>query len=161
MKRSILHLRIIVLAVSLCVNNYANAYAVTVFVTIPIFPIIEVLEYSDEFFAVNLTNNKNKKKQVLVDKNPGEIPIIDNKFFSKYCDQSVLIVILKQDINTGVSHGSFYSNIVIDIQNGALIKIIEAGKVNDKQTNEIISNDQKNVISALKSNSSKEQKCSK
>jgi hypothetical protein len=165
MKISIFLLLAIFLLTPACSNeNNKQVKQVLVedaFVTEPLFPNVEIVEKSDEVNFVNLTNSQNKRIQFSIDKNPGEQPIIFDKFFTKFCQKSALIIVLVQGVNTGVSHGKYYINMVIDTQSGLLIKTIEAGEISDKQTNEVISDDQKSAISALRSSSSKDQKCSK
>lgn len=123
-------------------------------------PEITFNEINDLYFSLKV---KSKEKIILIklDNSPGEGNILIENFFANFCEKEVFVIVLQNFNSKGDSYGSFYNNIIINPENGNLIKVLEGGEFKDKETNKIVSDDQKNIISMLKSNSFITQKCTK
>jgi hypothetical protein len=99
---------------------------------------------------VRLTNRTGKTIENWVAGDPGEAPNPTEIFYTTVCGKKTLILVLRQGVNTGVSTGKYYFNVLIDPVTGDWITTFSAGEVRDKETGEIISDNQKAVLAKLK-----------
>lgn len=113
----------------------------------------------DEFYFLLKLQNKEKVIDIKLENNPGEGYKFSENFFTNLCGKEVFVIVLKNSNSKGDSYGSFYTNIVINPESGDLMKIFEGGEFKDKETNKIISDKQKQIITMLKSQLKAEQDC--
>lgn len=113
-------------------------------------PVIEILPDTDVLSTLKLRNRKGMIVVSKLDTGPGETPSVRENFYSVICGKETLVLVLRQGVNTGVSEGKYYFNVLINPADGKVITTFEAGEVLDKETKEIISDDQKAVIAKLK-----------
>ncbi len=109
--------------------------------------------------TLKLTNQHDVLKTIGLDINPGEPPVVKNSFYTKFCGQDVLVVVVAQSNNNGISSGVFYSNIVFNPQTAEVVKVLETGVFEDKETGEMISNDQAPTLAKLKADQHSEYLC--
>lgn len=88
--------------------------------------------------TLKLTNQRCVLKTIRLDISPGEAPVVKNSFYTKLCGQDLLLAVVAQSNNNWVSWGVFYTNVVINPENGSLIKEFGAGEFQDKETGEMI-----------------------
>jgi hypothetical protein len=100
---------------------------------------------------LEITNQKGQLKSMKIMGSPTESTIMQEYFYTKYCDKQALVVVIKQWMNTSIDYGWMYSNVLINIDDGTLLKVLTEGEIKDKETNEIISDGQKQTIIELKS----------
>jgi hypothetical protein len=108
---------------------------------------------------LELINANNQSRKISLENSPGEQPNIKQHFYTTYCNKDSLVVVLKQGVNTGVSVGSLYWNVLINIKDGSLIRVTNEGEVKDKETGEVISDGQKQAILKLKSGEQSKAMC--
>lgn len=113
-------------------------------------PNIEILWDTDISSTLKLRNRKGMTVIRKLDTGPGETPSARESFYSVICGKKTLVLVLRQGVNTGVSEGKYYFNVLINPADGKWITTFEAGEVGDKETKEIISDNQKAVIAKLK-----------
>lgn len=113
-------------------------------------PVIEILPDTDVLSTLKLRDRKGMIVVSKLDTGPGETPSVRENFYSVICGKETLVLVLRQGVNTGVSEGKYYFNVLINPADGKVITTFEAGEVLDKETKEIISDDQKAVIAKLK-----------
>jgi len=123
-------------------------------------PKLKLTIVNNEEMVLTLESLENKVRELSLPNDSGGDSKINEHFLTDYCGLNVLVVVLRQPVNTGISHGYYYVNAVVNIKDGSLIKIIEEGEVSDKETGEIISDGQKNAIAQLKSGKQPSTMCS-
>ena len=124
-------------------------------------PSLSIVDVDDDHYILLVSDKGKGRMEFHLEKSGGVLPEIVNSFFSNYCGKKVLIIVLEGEVNTGVSYGSDYANVVIDIASGKILDEIHAGEVSDKETNEVISNNQKEAILKLKSGVQSADECQK
>lgn len=70
--------------------------------------------------------------------------------YSTACGKEVLVVLVKTDVNTGVSVGTAYHNALFDPETGEWITTFLGAEIKDRDTGEPISDDQKAILTKLK-----------
>lgn len=70
--------------------------------------------------------------------------------YSTACGKEALVVVVTADVNTGVSAGTAYHNALFDPETGEWITTFHGGEIKDRETGEIISDDQKAILAKLK-----------
>lgn len=115
-------------------------------------PEIEVIKGGEDGIEifVRLKNRAGKSLENWVSSDPGETPNLLESFYTPACNKEVLVLVLRQGVNTGASEGKYYFNALIDPATGDWITTFSAGEVWDKETSESISNKQKAVLAKLK-----------
>ncbi len=124
------------------------------FITIDKYPKFKLVNINEEKkeIALQLTNSQGRVEYIKeLHYISREFPEIEESFYTRFCGDNVLVVVIKQLINTGVSTGYNYWDMIISPENGDLIEMLERGKMIDKEAGEIISNDQEATIAMLKS----------
>lgn len=124
------------------------------FITVDKYPKFKLVSINEEKkeIALQLTNSQGRVEHINeLHYISREYPEIQEAFYTIFCGGNVLVVVVKQLINTGVSTGYNYWDMIISPKNGQLIKMLERGEMVDKEAGEIISNDQKATITMLKS----------
>lgn len=113
-------------------------------------PAVEIHDESNGVVSLRLRNHKDVSIANTLEINSGELPIAGEVFYSTVCGKLVLVLVLKQGVNTAVSTGTYYYDALIDPTNGKLLTSFEAGEVTDVETKEIISDEQKSLIKKLR-----------
>ena len=70
--------------------------------------------------------------------------------YSTACGKEALVVVVTADVKTGVSAGTAYHNALFDPETGEWITTFHGGEIKDRETGEIISDDQKAILAKLK-----------
>ncbi|MCL6557166.1 MAG: hypothetical protein K6T56_12515 [Burkholderiales bacterium] len=163
-KRFLMALFVFTLALSACSRDENATKAVqtdtpattkiqTPFLTPREIPKVEVTKGGEDGIEifVRLINRAGESVENWVASDPNrEDPSFVKAFYTKACGKEALILVLHQGVNTGVSAGSHFFNVLIDPVTGDWITTFSAGEVRDKETGEIISDDQKAVLVKLK-----------
>ena len=101
---------------------------------------------------VRLTNSMGVSVDNWVSDDPAHLYEYDGTeiIYSTACGKEVLVVVVKAGVNTGVSVGTAYHNALLDPATGEWITTFQGGEVKDRETGEIISDDQKAILAKLK-----------
>lgn len=124
-------------------------------------PSLSIVDVDDDHYGLLISDRGKNRTEFRLEKNGGKLPKIADSFFSNYCRNKVLIVVLAADASTGITYGRVYENLVIAISLDKILNDFIAGEVFDKETNEVISNNQKQTIAKLKSGVQSADECQK
>lgn len=104
----------------------------------------------DEDIYVMLKNSKGSSTRNWISHDPGETPNLLDAFYTDVCGKNSLALVLRQGVNTGVSEGKYYFNALFDPATGEWITTFHGAETKDKDTGEIISDNQKAILTKLK-----------
>lgn len=101
---------------------------------------------------VRLTNSMGVSVDNWISDDPAHLYEYDGTevVYSTACGKEVLVVVVRTDVNTGVSVGTGYHNALFDPATGEWIATFLGGEIKDRETGEIISDDQKTILAKLK-----------
>ncbi len=90
--------------------------------------------------TLQIFNKKVELKSIEIIGNPSESTEVLDNFYTNFCNKKVLVVVIRQWMNTSIDYGGLYYNALINVEDGSLLKVFTESEVKDKETNEIISN---------------------
>ena len=101
---------------------------------------------------VRLTNSMGVSVDNWISDDPAHLHESDaiEIIYSTACGKEALVVVVTADVNTGVSVGTAYHNALFDPDTGEWITTFHGGEIKDRETGEIISDDQKAILAKLK-----------
>ena len=101
---------------------------------------------------VRLTNSMGVSVDNWISDDPAHLHESDaiEIIYSTACGKEALVVVVTADVNTGVSAGTAYHNALFDPETGEWITTFHGGEIKDRETGEIISDDQKAILAKLK-----------
>lgn len=101
---------------------------------------------------VRLTNSMGVSVDNWISDDPAHLHESDaiEIIYSTACGKEALVVVVTADVNTGVSVGTAYHNALFDPETGEWITTFHGGEIKDRETGEIISDDQKAILAKLK-----------
>lgn len=109
--------------------------------------------------TLEISNKRAQVKSIKIMGSPSESTAIQEHFYTKFCNKQALVIVVREWMNTAIDYGGIYSNVLINIDDGTLLKVITEGEIKDKETNEIISDGQKQTIVELKSGNQSSTMC--
>lgn len=90
----------------------------------------------------------------------GSAPAVrDELVGTEFCEMPAVVVTLASNVNTGVSTGTLYANVVVDAQDPKVLAVFTAGEVNDKEDGSVISDDQDETVELLREGTSEDEYC--
>lgn len=113
-------------------------------------PSIELNMDADSSIMLKVQNRKGIVVTHELGVSPGYDPDLKESFYSMICGKKTLVLVISQEVKSAVSAGPYFDNVLINPEDGKIITTFEAGEVVDRETGEIISDDQKAVIGKLK-----------
>ena len=101
---------------------------------------------------VRLTNSMGVSVDNWISDDPAHLHESDaiEIIYSTACGKEALVVVVTADVNTGVSVGTAYHNALFDPDTGEWITTFHGGEIKDRETGEIISDDQEAILAKLK-----------
>lgn len=106
--------------------------------------------HKDAEFILTLTNRLGEKKEIEIFGNSGYEPSLEEKIYTLPCGRKMLLIVIRQEIKTAAAFGSFFYNTLIDPKTGEWVTAFHGSEIGDKDTGEIISDDQKAILAKLK-----------
>lgn len=107
-------------------------------------------EFGDLVIEVRLTNQHGSSVVNHISVSPSNGPVSNEHFYTTACRKRVLVLVLWQPVDAGVSTGTSYYNALFDPATGEWITTFGGGEFKDRETGEIITDGQKAVLAKLK-----------
>lgn len=112
--------------------------------------IIDLVADAEEDIFVRLKNSTGDRRDSWVAENPEETPMLAEIFYSRFCNQDTLVVVLRQGVNRAVSAGTIYLNVLFEPTSGEWLTTMQGGEIKDTATGQMITDNQSKLLEKLK-----------
>lgn len=113
-------------------------------------PHIDIRKGEDVEFILTLTNHRGEKKEIETPGGPGYDPSLGEKTYTHACGKKILLIVIAQELKTAASSGNFFYNTLIDPKTGEWITQFLGAETKDKDTGEVIADNQEAILAKLK-----------
>ena len=110
----------------------------------------EIADFDGEKYTLELFEDGTSVQTIERYAEGGVEPSVHDSFESTYCETPVQVVIVATAVNTAISVGTIYENLIFDTDDQELVAEYSGGEVVDREDESVISDDQPELEQTLR-----------